>query len=69
MKQVISIENMSCQNCAKHVTEQLKALPGVSQVEVSLEDNVAQVETNQEHSLQDYQAALEDTIYKAIAVN
>lgn len=69
MKQVISIEKMSCQNCAKHVTEHLQEMLGVQQVEVSLEEKIARVDTSQEHSLQDYQAALEETIYEAVAVN
>lgn len=38
---VIGIAGMSCQNCVKSLTGVLQALPGVAQVEVSLEDGQA----------------------------
>ena len=44
MKQtVIGVGGMSCQGCVKNVTGVLQALPGVEQVEVSLENEQATV--------------------------
>ena len=41
---VVGIVGMSCQNCVKSITGVLQALPGVEQVEVSLEAAQAKVE-------------------------
>jgi copper chaperone CopZ len=38
---VIGIAGMSCQNCVKSITGVLQALPGVGQVEVSLDPGQA----------------------------
>ena len=40
---IIKIDGMSCQGCVKNITGVLSALPGVSAVEVSLEDAEARV--------------------------
>ncbi len=40
---VIGIAGMSCQGCVKGVTTALMALPGVAQVDVSLETGQASV--------------------------
>ncbi|MDR1696179.1 MAG: heavy metal translocating P-type ATPase [Endomicrobium sp.] len=45
MKKVIKIEGMSCGHCAAAVTKALKAVPGISNVEVNLEAKEAVVET------------------------
>lgn len=39
------ISGMTCQNCVRHVTKALSALPGVTRVTVSLEHNEATVES------------------------
>ncbi|MCS7067231.1 MAG: cation transporter [Meiothermus sp.] len=39
----LKIEGMSCNNCVRHVTEALKSVPGVEQVEVSLQEGRARV--------------------------
>jgi copper chaperone len=39
----LKIEGMSCNNCVRHVTEALKNVPGVEQVEVSLQEGRATV--------------------------
>lgn len=44
MKKIVSIEGMMCQHCVKHVTNALTALPGATQVEVSLEKKQATLE-------------------------
>lgn len=65
MKQTLSIANMSCQNCVKHVTNHLLELEGVNSVTVSLELKQAEIETQVAHDLDSYQEALADTVYQA----
>ena len=40
----LSIEGMTCQHCVKAVNEELAKVPGVTSVDVSLENNSATVE-------------------------
>ena len=67
MTKTISIEGMHCQHCVAAVTEALKAVSGVSSVNVSLEQNNAVVEGA---SLDDaaLKAAVEDTGFDVTAV-
>ncbi|MGT2845929.1 heavy-metal-associated domain-containing protein [Streptococcus massiliensis] len=69
MKQTIKLENLSCQNCVKHVTKHFEQLAGVSEVTIDLASQTALVETSQAHSLSDYQTALAKTVYKALSVD
>src|SRR6185436_4558348 len=39
----VSVEGMSCGNCARHVTEALQAVPGVASARVALENKRASV--------------------------
>ena len=41
MKQTIRLENLSCQNCVKHVTQHFLSMEGVSDVVVDLEKQTA----------------------------
>lgn len=68
MKQTVQLENLSCQNCVKHVTQHFLSMEGVSDVAVDLEKQTAQVTTDKSHSTSDYEAALAKTIYKVLAV-
>ncbi len=68
MKQTVQLENLSCQNCVKHVTQHFLSMEGVSDVAVDLEKQIAQVTTDKSHSTSDYEAALAKTIYKVLAV-
>ncbi len=43
-KMIVKVDGMSCQNCAKHVTEALEAVAGIKQVNVDLENKEANVE-------------------------
>lgn len=67
MIKTISIEGMHCQHCVAAVNEALQAVPGVTSVAVSLENNNAVVEGA---SLDDtaLKAAVEDTGFDVIAV-
>lgn len=69
MKQNIQLENLSCQNCVKHVTQHFLSMEGVSDVAVDLEKQTAQVTTDKSHSTSDYEAALAKTIYKVVSVD
>lgn len=43
-KMIVKVDGMSCQNCAKHVTEALESVAGIKQVNVDLENKEANVE-------------------------
>ena len=68
MKQIITLENISCQNCVKHDTEYFLKMEGVSDVQIDLDTKVATVTTDHIYSAEDYQAALAKTIYKVVDV-
>ena len=68
MKQIVQLENLSCQKCVKHVNQHLIYMEEVSDVAVDLEKQIAQVTTDKSHSTSDYEAALAKTIYKVLAV-
>ena len=68
MKQNVQLENLSCQNCVKHVTKHFLSMEGVSDVAVDLEKQTAEVIADRSLSVEDYQAALSKTIYKVLAV-
>jgi len=67
MKKQLSIEGMSCANCAKHVTSALSAVPGVESVNVDLATKSAVVEGD---ALEDapLKAAVEEAGYEVVAV-
>ena len=68
MKQTIQLENLSCQNCVKHVTQHFLSMEGVSDVTVDLDKQTAEVIADRSLSVEDYQEALSKTIYKVLAV-
>lgn len=68
MKQTIQLENLSCQNCAKHVTQHFLSMEGVSDVVVDLEQQTAQVTTDKPYGTADYEAVLAKTIYRILDV-
>lgn len=67
MTKTISIEGMHCQHCVAAVTEALKAVSGVSSVNVSLEHNNAVVEGASLDNAA-LKAAVEDTGFDVTAV-
>ena len=68
MKQTIQLENLSCQNCVKHVTQHFLSMEGVSDVVVDLEKQTAQVTTDKPYGTADYEVALAKTIYRVLDV-
>ena len=67
MIKTIFIGGMHCEHCVKAVNDALKALPGITSVTVSLEDNVATVSgaSIDEAALK---AAIEDTGFDVIEI-
>ena len=58
---VMSVGGMSCQGCVKNVTGVLLALPGVEQVDVSLEAGQASIAYDpQQASLLQFKEAVEN---------
>ncbi len=43
MKTTLIVTGMTCQNCVKHVTSAIRAVPGVTDVQVDLASGVAEV--------------------------
>lgn len=68
MKQTVQLENLSCQNCVKHVTQHFLSMEGVSDVTVDLDKQTAEIITERSLTVEEYQAALSKTIYKVLGV-
>ena len=60
---VFSVTGMTCDNCVHHVTEAIRAIPGVTEVNVSLEDKSATVDG--EIDVAKIVAAVEEEGYEA----
>lgn len=58
MKQLFDITGMTCESCVEKITEKLKAIAGVRSVHVSLTGKNAEIESDQEIALVDFQNAL-----------
>jgi copper chaperone CopZ len=58
MKQQIYIQGMTCDNCRKGVTEKMSSIPGITEVEVSLETGKAVFETKEEVTLSKIEGVL-----------
>ncbi len=59
------VTKMTCQNCVRHVTNALSALPGVSRVDVSLETGTATIQSDAPVALETVRAALAGEGYGA----
>ena len=68
MKKALSIEGMMCQNCVKHVTRALESVPGVTAVQVSLEDKTAAVECSDSVSEEALTSAVSDAGYEVVEI-
>ena len=66
MKTTLNIEGMSCNHCVNHVTKAIKALAGVTSVNVSLEGKNAVVEHSSEVSPDALKAAVTSAGYEAV---
>jgi len=63
MTQKISVSGMTCANCVRHVTEALRALPGVRAVNVDLASGAATLEVERRLDLGAIAAALDNAGY------
>lgn len=64
----LAITGMTCNGCVKHVDKALRAVPGVSAVEISLAENRAKVVHDPEESpIPALIAAVESAGYSAVA--
>ena len=68
MKKVLSIEGMMCGHCQAHVEKALKAMNGVTSIEVSLENKNATVELSKDISDAEFKAVIEDAGYELKSV-
>ena len=66
MKKTLHIEGMMCQHCQKHVHDALEKMDGVSNVEVSLEKNSADVEMDRDISNDEFAKVIEDAGYQLV---
>lgn len=57
----LKITGMTCQNCVRHVTQALEAVPGVSSAKVNLEAGTAEIEGGEPQALV---AAVEEEGYQ-----
>ena len=66
----ISISGMTCQNCARHATEALNAVPGVERVRLQLEPGSAEVlwTTDQASDISKLEKALEDVGFQCAQI-
>ncbi|MGD9722597.1 MAG: heavy metal translocating P-type ATPase [Pirellulales bacterium] len=64
MNVALPVEGMTCQNCVRHVTEALEAVPGVRQAHVDLAARRADVETDNSVSRQSLVAAVAKAGYR-----
>ena len=67
-KQIINIEGMMCEGCARTVTNILEKLPGVKKVKVSYQKGIAEVKAEAPLSEEEYKKALGETHFKFVSV-
>ncbi len=62
-EQHFTVEGMTCNNCVRHVTEALRALPGITGVHVALENGRATIQAEQAIPDTAVRAALDEAGY------
>ena len=68
MQKKLIIAGMTCENCAKHVTEALEEIPGVKEVNVDLDSMSAEVELNYDIDDEEFKFVLDDMGYELVEV-
>ena len=66
MKTTLKIEGMMCKHCVKHVHDALAKMDGVTEVDVSLENNSATVTTTKDISTDDFAKVIDEAGYELI---
>ena len=64
MEKILKIEGMMCNHCVMHVQKTLAAIPGVTEVTVSLDEKNAKVKLNQNVTDEVFKTAIEDAGYQ-----
>lgn len=67
MMTTLRVEGMTCNHCVNHVTSALRAVEGVQQVEVDLQNASARVEHDSSTALASLLSALEEEGYEGHA--
>ena len=65
----LGIEGMSCGHCVNHVTEALKGVAGVASVSVSLNENKATLETDDQTNDDALRHAVEEAGYSVTSIS
>ena len=65
MSVILDIKGMSCEHCVANVTKVLKELAGVTNVDVSLENNSAKVEHDGSVAFETMANAVEEAGFEA----
>lgn len=68
MKKEMIIEGMMCGNCARHVTNALEGVDGVSNVQVNLENKTATIELTKDVSNEELTKVVVEEGYKVIEI-
>lgn len=66
MTTTLKIEGMMCKHCVKHVHDALAKMDGVTNVDVSLENNSAEVTAAKEISMDDFAKVIDDAGYELV---
>ena len=64
MEKNLKIEGMMCNHCVMHMQKTLAAIPGVTEVTVSLDEKNAKVKLNQDVADEVFKTAIEDAGYQ-----
>lgn len=68
MKKKIFVDGMKCNNCAKHVTEALIGVKGITSAEVNLSEKFALIESNTEVKDEAIKLAVNSEKYKVVRI-
>lgn len=68
MKQIISIEGMSCNHCVNHVKAALSSIDGIKKIKVDLHKKNAMIECNDEINEDLIIQSIKDIGYKVVEI-
>jgi len=60
METTYRVDGMSCMHCVKHVTEEVGKIPGVTVLDLSLEDGVLTIESDEPVDFAAIEAAVDE---------
>ena len=61
-----TVKGMTCGNCVKHVTEEVKKIAGVTAVDITLESGAVAITSNSDISPADVEAAVVEAGYELV---